>query len=187
MMVTLSKSRAVCYTGSMVHLYYGDGKGKTTAALGMALRAAGNGWRVVVVQFLKGRETGEVRALGRLGVTVLRGKAGRRFTAQMTDAEREATKEICNEHFAAACAQCAAPSSPTLLVLDEICAAYAGGFVVRGDVDDFLAAVPPHLEVVLTGREPPASFLARADYVTEMRKCRHPFDAGAAARAGVEF
>lgn len=171
----------------MVHLYYGDGKGKTTAALGLAARAAGNGWRVVVVQFLKGRRTGELAALGKLGAVVLRGKAGTRFVAQMTAAEREETRAVCDAHFARAREQCAGEAVPVLLVLDEICAAYGCGLVDTAAVDAFLAAVPAHVEVVLTGREPPASFLARADYVTEMRCVRHPFEAGIAARAGVEF
>ncbi|MBD5448192.1 MAG: cob(I)yrinic acid a,c-diamide adenosyltransferase [Treponema sp.] len=171
----------------MVHLYYGGGKGKTTAALGLALRAAGNGWRVVVVQFLKGRRTGELAALGKLGAVVLRGKAGGRFVPQMTAAEREETRAICDANFARARDLCDADAGPVLLVLDEICAAYGSSLVDTGAVDAFLAAVPERVEVVLTGREPPEGFFARADYVTEMRCVRHPFDAGVAARSGVEF
>lgn len=183
----LSKIRAVWYTGRMVHLYFGGGKGKTTAALGLAVRAAGNGWRVVVVQFLKGRRTGELAALETLGAVVLRGKAGERFVAQMTAAQRAETRAICDANFARARELCAADSAPVLLVLDEICAAYRASLVDTCAVDAFLAAVPERVEVVLTGREPPERFFARADYVTEMRCVRHPFEAGVAARAGVEF
>lgn len=183
----LSKNRSVWYTGRMVHLYYGEGKGKTTAALGMAARAAGNGWRVVFVQFLKGRRTGELAALARLGAVVLRGKAGGRFAAQMTAAEREETRAIGDANFARARELCSGSPAPVLLVLDEICAACALALVDAAAVDAFLAAVPDGVEVVLTGREPPARFIERADYVTEMRCVRHPFAAGVAARAGVEF
>lgn len=182
----LSKIRAVWYTERMVHLYYGDGKGKTTAALGLAARAAGNGWRVVVVQFLKGRQTGELAALETLGALVLRGKAGG-FVAQMTAAEREETRAVCDANFARARDWCARASGPVLLVLDEICAACRHALVDTCAVDAFLAAVPERVEVVLTGREPPQRFLDRADYVTEMRCVRHPFAAGVASRAGVEF
>ena len=181
----------------MTHLYYGEGKGKTTAALGLAVRAAGNGWRVIFVQFLKNAPAGEVSSLEKLGATVLRGKAGNHFFSQMTDAEKSATKAISDEHFARAVAMCAQNTTdggarergaqPTLLVLDEICAAYNHHLVSRAAVDDFLRAVPNALELVLTGRNPPEHFFACADYVTEMKKIRHPYDTGTAARKGVEF
>ncbi|MDE6349627.1 MAG: cob(I)yrinic acid a,c-diamide adenosyltransferase, partial [Treponemataceae bacterium] len=99
----------------------------------------------------------------------------------------EETRAICDANFAQARDLCVADSAPVLLVLDEICAACRESLVDTCAVDAFLAAVPDWVEVVLTGREPPERFFARADYVTEMRCVRHPFDAGVAARAGVEF
>ena len=98
----------------LLHLYYGDGKGKTTAAMGLALRALGSGKRVVIVQFLKGGQSGEIPLLERLGATVYRGKAGQKFVFQMNEAEKAATRALQNKNLAAALAQ---PCD--MLVLDE--------------------------------------------------------------------
>ena len=97
----------------LLHLYYGDGKGKTTAAMGLALRALGSGKRVVILQFLKGGKSGEIPLLERLGAKVYRGKAGQKFVFQMNDAEKAATRQLQNENLTAAMAE---PSD--LLILD---------------------------------------------------------------------
>ena len=98
----------------LLHLYYGDGKGKTTAAMGLALRAMGSGKRVVILQFLKGGKSGEVPLLERLGAKVYRGKAGQKFVFQMNEAEKEATRQLQNANLTAAMADPA-----DLLILDE--------------------------------------------------------------------
>ena len=89
----------------LLHLYYGDGKGKTTAAMGLALRALGSGKRVVIVQFLKGGQSGEIPLLEQLGATVYRGKAGQKFVFQMNEAEKAATRALQHQNLAAALAQ----------------------------------------------------------------------------------
>ena len=86
----------------LVHLYWGEGKGKTTAAMGLALRALGNGCRVVIVQFLKGADTGEVPLLRQLGAEIYRGKAGQKFVFQMDEAEKAATRRLQDQNLAAA-------------------------------------------------------------------------------------
>lgn len=78
----------------LLHLYWGDGKGKTTAAMGLALRALGSGKRVVIVQFLKGGNSGEIPLLAQLGAEIYRGKAGQKFVFQMTPEEKAATREL---------------------------------------------------------------------------------------------
>ena len=88
----------------LLHLYYGDGKGKTTAAMGLALRAMGSGKRVVILQFLKGGKSGEVPLLEQLGAKVYRGKAGQKFVFQMNEAEKEATRQLQNANLTAAMA-----------------------------------------------------------------------------------
>ena len=98
----------------LLHLYYGDGKGKTTAAMGLALRALGSGKRVVIVQFLKGGQSGEIPLLEQLGAKIYRGKAGQKFVFQMNEAEKAATRDLQNKNLAAALAQ---PCD--MLVLDE--------------------------------------------------------------------
>ena len=98
----------------LLHLYYGDGKGKTTAAMGLALRAMGSGKRVVILQFLKGGKSGEVPLLEQLGAKVYRGKAGQKFVFQMNEAEKEATRQLQNANLTAATGDPA-----DLLILDE--------------------------------------------------------------------
>ncbi|MBQ7159173.1 MAG: cob(I)yrinic acid a,c-diamide adenosyltransferase [Treponema sp.] len=173
----------------MLHLYYGEGKGKTTASLGLAIRAAGNGWRVIFVQFLKNTPVGEITSLEKLGATVLRGKAGNHFFSQMTEQEKTESKAISDTNFSRALALCKEypESSQILLVLDEICAAYQYELIDRDAVDALVSNPPANVELVLTGRNPPALFLEKADYITEMKKIRHPFDNGLVARRGVEF
>ena len=166
----------------LVHLYWGEGKGKTTAAMGLALRALGQGARVVIVQFLKGADTGEVPLLRQLGAEIYRGKAGQKFVFQMDEAEKAATRRLQDQNLAAALARPA-----DLLVLDEACAA---GQLYMGDRQWLELAVrgrPAGQEVVLTGRTPAPWMEELADYSTEMRCHRHPYEKGIAARKGVEF
>lgn len=166
----------------LVHLYWGAGKGKTTAAMGLALRALGAGRRVAVVQFLKGRDSGEIPLLRSLGAQIFRGKAGERFTFQMDGEEREATRALQTDHLRRALALDA-----DLLVLDEACAAWQTDLIDRDLLRAAVLDRPEGREVVLTGREPPEWMREAADYVTEMRCHRHPFEQGVPARRGVEF
>ena len=83
----------------LLHLYWGDGKGKTTAAMGLALRALGTGKRVVIVQFLKGGNSGEIPLLAQLGAEIYRGKAGQKFVFQMTPEEKAATRELQDQNL----------------------------------------------------------------------------------------
>ena len=166
----------------LVHLYWGAGKGKTTAAMGLALRALGAGRRVAVVQFLKGRDSGEIPLLEGLGAQVFRGKAGTKFSFQMTGAEKAETRALQTDHLRRALALDA-----ELLVLDEACAAWQKDLVDRVLLKGAVLDRPEGREVVLTGREPPEWMREAADYVTEMRCHRHPFEQGVPARKGVEF
>lgn len=166
----------------LVHLYWGAGKGKTTAAMGLALRALGAGRRVAVVQFLKGRDSGEIPLLEGLGAQVFRGKAGTKFSFQMTGAEKAETRVLQTDHLRRALALDA-----ELLVLDEACAAWQKDLVDRALLKGAVLDRPEGREVVLTGREPPEWMREAADYVTEMRCHRHPYERGIPARRGVEF
>lgn len=167
----------------LVHIYTGDGKGKTTAALGLALRACGAGLRVMIVQFLKGRDTGELGPLVRLGIPVVRGDV-RKFIPDMTEDEREECRR--QQQACLARAQTAAPGCD-LLVLDEVIGAAASSMIAPEELMRFVREKPPHTELVLTGRDAPAGLIALADYVSEIRCVRHPFDKGVAARRGIEY
>ena len=152
----------------MVHIYCGDGKGKTTAAMGLALRCAGSGRRALVLQFLKDGSSSELAP------------------PTLSPEEREEAGIYYGGLLEAAWEKAAAGGSG-LLVLDEALGACAAGLIDEGRLLALLDSAPEGLEVVLTGRGPSQALLDRADYVTEMRKVKHPFDRGVAARRGVEY
>lgn len=166
----------------LVHLYYGQGKGKTSAAVGLAVRALGQGLRVVVVQFLKTGTSGELEPLRRLGATVYAGQSVAKFTSQMTDAERTQVTTENNERLQEALTQ---PCD--LLILDEVCAARQKGMLDAALARQAVLERPVGTEVVLTGREPEDWMVEAADYITEMRPHRHPFEQGIPARKGIEY
>lgn len=169
----------------LIHLYCGDGKGKTTAALGLALRAAGAGKQVVFTQFFKDGSSSEVEPLAALpGVRVFHADTVRGFYRNMTPSQRE---QAGKDYTALFRQVTQAAQEADLLILDEIVSACNRGVVPEKLVTDFLREKLARLEVVLTGRNPSSALLELADYVTEMRKLRHPFDRGIGARKGIEF
>ena len=170
----------------LIHIYTGDGKGKTTASLGLLLRAHGRGMRVVLAQFLKGRDTGELRVLETLEIPVLRQTRDLGFFGSASEENRAELLRQNNESLRKAIAL-AETGQCDLLVLDEICAAYALGAVNADLADRLVLQKPTAMELVLTGRNPPTHWLAVADYVTELMCRKHPYERGIAAREGIEF
>ena len=169
----------------LVHIYCGDGKGKTTAAVGPAVRCAGGGGRVLMFQFLKGNGSGERAALGELGgIELWDGPENMKFVWNMTEEERSDMRKYYGEKFRELCA--AAPEFD-MLVLDEIIPALKYGFVTEEELLVFLKKKPDGLEVILTGRDPGSRLTAAADYVTEMKKIKHPFDRGVGMRRYIEL
>lgn len=170
-------------TTGLLHVYCGDGKGKTSAAMGLALRAAGSGLRVHLVQFLKSGNSGELHALAAVpGVTVFGDKTEMKFTFQMDASEKENTTALHNAALQAALAQ---PCD--VLILDEVTSAYNLGMVDADVIQQLVCHRPAGMELVLTGRDPAQFMLDAADYVTEMTCRKHPYDKGVAARQGIEF
>lgn len=172
----------------MIQVYHGDGKGKTTAAAGLALRALGNKKQVVFVQFLKARPSGEITILSRLpGITVLRNETDYGFYKKMTDEQKQRVAESHNQNIERTFGLLG-EGKCDLLVLDEAASAYNYGLLDRGRIRELLAlAEKGSFELVVTGRNPDEIFLEKADYITQMRKERHPFDKGVAARKGIEY
>lgn len=169
----------------LVHVYTGDGKGKTTASVGLAVRALGRGLRVAFVQFLKDGHSGELEMLRRLGATVVSGMPDRGFTWELPEAAAEALKALSVQRLEEAARLM---DSVDLLVLDEVIGAASFGYADEAQFLALLDARPAHVEVVLTGRSPSDEVLARADYVSEVILRKHPFvDRGLDARAGIEF
>lgn len=172
--------------GGLIHIYCGDGKGKTTAALGLAVRCAGHGNHVLIVQFLKSRPTGELKSLPLIpGIELMRGKETKKFTFQM-NAEEKA--QVLAEHlvlFDRVKEKCAV-EHVDLLILDEVIGAINTGVFDIDILVEFLKGKPAELEVVLTGRNPAAELVELADYVSEICKRKHPYERGIAARTGIE-
>ena len=165
----------------MLHLYWGNGKGKTTAAMGLALRALGHGQRVVIVQFLKDGTSGEIAPLRAAGATVY-ACPNAKFTWLMDEADKAAAREASARALGQALAE---PFD--LLVLDEACAALKSGILDEALLRRAVAFAKNGREVVLTGRDPAPWLQDAADYSTEMRAHRHPYADGVAAREGVEY
>ena len=169
----------------LVHIYCGDGKGKTTAALGLTLRAAGSGLTVVFVQFFKDGHSAEFQAMEKLeNVILLPPERTFGFSWTLTEEEKKEAAEFYTNHFRRATELARLAD---LLVLDEVIGACNCGSVPEGEVLNFLRNRPAGLEVVLTGRNPSQALLDEADYVTEMHKHKHPFDRKIGARRGIEF
>lgn len=167
----------------MIELFYGEGKGKTTCAMGIALRAQGRGRTVCVAQFLKSEDTGERFALRTLpGVTLLPAPEKLKFTFAMSKEEKQQCARDSMEMLRAA-----ETSACDIVILDEICAAVSAGMVPLKEVLTFLDRTPEKREIVLTGRSPAPELLARADYATELKKVKHPYDRGVPARLGIEW
>lgn len=163
----------------MLHLYFGSGKGKTTAAAGLALRALGHEKKVVVVQFLKDGTSGEIEPLRRLGAAVF-ACPNAKFTWLMTPQEKAAALAHNTQTLEAALQM---PCD--LLILDEACAALRTALLPEALLQKAVLNVP--YEVVLTGRDPADWMLQNADYITEFTARRHPYEKGIPAREGIEY
>ena len=167
----------------MIHLYCGNGKGKTTAAMGLALRAAGRRERVVIAQFLKGADSGERYALAKLPqVELLPLPEQVKFTFQMDEQERLEASRRCRALLEVARERA---KDCFLLVLDESCAAVNSGLLPLEELLDCLDNLT--CEIVLTGRDPAPQLLERADYITQMEPLRHPYQRGITARKGIAW
>lgn len=170
-----------------VHIYCGDGKGKTTAAVGLAVRAAGRGKKVVIARFLKTEDSGEVEVLRNIpGITVFPCEKTFGFYFQMTEDQKQEAARYYSELLERAWSM-AAGSQADLLILDEIMAACTYHLVEEKCLCRFLDNRPGHLEVIMTGRNPSEELQARADYISEVKKGKHPFDHGMEAREGIEY
>ncbi|MEG0641487.1 MAG: cob(I)yrinic acid a,c-diamide adenosyltransferase [Clostridium sp.] len=170
----------------LIHIYTGDGKGKTTASIGLIIRALGSGMRVILVQFLKNSPTSEIKILESLNnIIILRGKGKCGFSFSMTQEQREESLKVHNENLIKAL-KLVDENKCDMLVLDEVIGAYNHNLLDKNMLIDFLDNKKDSLEVVLTGRNPDEILIDRAHYISEIVKVRHPFDNGVKARVGIE-
>ena len=170
----------------LVQIYTGEGKGKTTAALGLAIRAVGHGLRVYIIQFMKGRGGyGELEGLKRLQPEcqlehfgaqgwVHKGENIEEHSQEARKAFRRAQKIINSGEW-------------NIIILDEIFNALWFELIPESEVLGLLSNKPPHVELVLTGRNASQAFIEKADLVTEMVPKKHPFEQGIMARPGIEY
>ncbi len=171
----------------LIHLYTGEGKGKTTAAIGLAVRAAGAGMKVVFAQFMKGRDTSELKSLSSVeGITIVRNNEDLGWFKRDDEAQAARYTEVHNklldeiETFIM-------NDGCDLLILDEVTYPYNYGIIDKERLEDLIFNKKEELEIVLTGRDAPEFMKDCADYITEMKKIRHPYDNGIDARVGIEY
>ena len=173
-------------TGKM-HIYMGDGKGKTTAAVGLAVRCAGQGGNVMFAQFLKDTNSGELAVFEEMDhMQFIPAPGFFGFTWQMSPQEKEEAAALYGLYMDTILMR-VQQSSCRMLVLDEIIGTVTAGLMAEDVLIDYLEQVPEEVEIVMTGRYPTEKLLALADYVTEMKKIRHPYEQGLTARAGIEY
>lgn len=171
----------------MIHIYCGDGKGKTSAAVGLAVRAAGCGKRILFARFLKNEDSGEVRILDQIEqIQVLHLKKSYGFFRTLSEEEKEQVTEMYAELWNTIRRRISSESFD-VLVMDEFMAVYNYDLIDHGEALDFLREKPADLEIVLTGRDPDRKLVEQADYVSEIHKVKHPFDRGIRARKGIEY
>ncbi len=165
-------------------VHTGDGKGKTTAALGTAFRAAGHGQNVAIVQFMKGKWTyGELAAIQRFP-NILLARMGTGFTWEKEGLEED---RVLARRAWDMCRELAEGDDYDLLVMDELNYAVDYGFIDPEEVVGFLREKPARLSVIITGRRARQEIIDAADTVTEMRSVKHPFRSGTRAKKGIEY
>ncbi|MDP2682261.1 MAG: cob(I)yrinic acid a,c-diamide adenosyltransferase [Deltaproteobacteria bacterium] len=172
----------------LIHIYTGEGKGKTTASIGLTIRAAGQGKKALFVQFFKldDAPSGEKEIFKKIPeIELIRSNVRHPiFTKEHTD--KELLQKSITDTFEAIKKRID-KGDVNLLVLDEINSVVAGGWLSLDELSAFLRNRPEGLEVVLTGRDAHVELVKTADYVTEMLKIKHPFDNGVKARKGIEY
>jgi len=178
----------------MIQVYTGDGKGKTTAAAGLAVRAVGAGKKVCLVQFMKGQASSEVKVLEGLGVKVFR-FGGKNFVDKKNPSKEdveEARKGLDIVNTICRGEACLARGPITIgpyeiVIIDEILVAVFFKLISEEDVLKLMKSTPPEIELVLTGRGATPRMIELSDLVTEMKCVKHPYDKGVMARKGIEF
>ena len=166
----------------LIIVHTGDGKGKTTAAIGLAVRAHGAGLKVLILQFIKGgRQSGELKSLAALGIEVR--QLGLGFTTAGDINEHKKSARLAYETARAEILS----GAWNLIVLDEINYAAKFGLLSLAEILELVKIRPPQIHLVFTGRDAPAELIDAADLVTEMKLVKHPFQSGIKAQVGIEF
>lgn len=170
----------------LIHIYTGDGKGKTTAAVGLAVRASGAKKKVLFCQFLKGRDTSELAPLKTLGIELMRAEKVQKFFQQMSEEEKKIcvkSHQLCYNTIKDKMLS----SFYDMIIIDEAFAAIHFGLIDAEELLYLARQKPQSLELVFTGRNAPKEFIALADYVSQIKEVKHPYQKGISARKGIEY
>ncbi|AJA47357.1 Cob(I)yrinic acid a,c-diamide adenosyltransferase [Clostridium pasteurianum DSM 525 = ATCC 6013] len=175
-------------TRGYIQVYTGNGKGKTTAAVGLGVRAAGDGYNVFLVQFLKSGFTGELESIKKLepDFRIFRFEKKRGFFWTLNDSEKAELKKEIQAAYRF-CLDALENNKCDVLIMDEIMGAISNELVSKEQVLQLIEAKPDNMELVLTGRNVPEEIVNKADLVTEMREIKHYFEKGVPAREGIEY
>ncbi|MDO8570828.1 MAG: cob(I)yrinic acid a,c-diamide adenosyltransferase [Candidatus Daviesbacteria bacterium] len=170
----------------MVIVYTGNGKGKTTAALGLILRSSGYGKKILLIQFIKNSFSGELKSLKKIkGVKVIRG--GRGYVGIMGDKlSLEEHKKVAQKTLKKLSHEIKS-GNWDLIVADEILGALTGKLIKLADVLEIIKKKPENLDLVLTGRGTPKEIINLSDLATEMKEIKHPFKSGKMAKKGIDY
>ncbi len=170
----------------LIHIYEGDGKGKTTAAIGLSIRCAGSGGKVLFAQFLKNNSSSESAILMKLeNIKYMALSENFGFVYRMTPETRLRAKEAY-DGLLTSCIEEVTRHNYRMLILDEIIDAYHTELIDRRRLLDFLKNKPEQLEIIMTGRNADEKLIENAHYVSEIKKIKHPYDSGTPARLGIE-
>lgn len=171
----------------LIHLYCGNGKGKTSLAMGTALRCAGNGEHVLIAQFLKTNNSGEIKSIVKVpGITFIPNDKTFGFTWDLTEEEKQEEIEYIKNRFDMIMNEINT-NRYGMLVLDEIIDACEVKMLPKEQLITFLKSKPKELEVVMTGHNPDEDIISLASYYSNIEKVKHPYDDGVEARKGIEF
>lgn len=171
---------------SLIHIYTGNGKGKTTAAVGLSVRNAGSGGKVIFSQFLKDKKSSELHILNKIeGIELVLCDEFFGFYSKMNDETKDRAKVVYNNYLRKII-DLVTQQDIQMLILDEVIGAYNYDLIEQEVLLHFLRNKPDQVEVVMTGRNPGKELLELADYVSEINKVKHPYDKGIQARVGIE-
>ncbi len=173
----------------MLHIYTGEGKGKTTSAIGQMTRFLGYNKKVVFSQFLKTTQSGEILFFEKYckdNVTIIRNNKQFPFSNKMTDVQKDEIRQIHNK-ILDKIIDSLNNENIEMVILDEIISTYNIGLIDREKVDDFIFNINENIELIITGRDCPEKFLKKADYISNIENKKNPFDSGVVARIGIEY
>jgi cob(I)alamin adenosyltransferase len=171
-----------------VQIYTGNGKGKTTAAVGLAVRAAGNGYNVFMVQFLKGGKTGELESAKKMApfFSIFSFEKKRGFFWTLNDEEKIQVKAEVEQGYEF-CKEALKEEKCDILIMDEVMGALSNGLISEEQILELIENKPVNIELILTGRNVPEAILNKANLVTEMKDVKHYYNEGVPSREGIEF